>query len=223
MKKMIVIILILFVIFIGMVIYKNTAHKSYITVKEVEQIEDYIKKIYMWQEVTDDALPIFENINEANEKWIWEVVKKNLGEYEVTYEQIQNKAKELFGQEFTKTFPKEGNESFIYNEEQECYEATEIQLDEKKDMFLIDTIQKQDEQYQVEIIEYILDYSKGQDIEDENTPFEIYIKNLKNETIATISSTENETNINQIIKDNKSKFTKKHVLMGTFLIRTKMS
>ena len=30
----------------------------------------------MWKEITKEALPTFENINNANELWVWEVIKK---------------------------------------------------------------------------------------------------------------------------------------------------
>ena len=38
----------------------------------------YISKIYMWKEITGDALPKFDNINDAPDVWTWEVVKKDL-------------------------------------------------------------------------------------------------------------------------------------------------
>ena len=90
MKKMLVIIVILAMILVSMIIYKNIAinkNKS-VNVQEVEQIEEYISKIYMWKEITKEALPTFENINNANELWLWEVIKKNLETYETTYEEI---------------------------------------------------------------------------------------------------------------------------------------
>lgn len=64
MKKMLVIIVILAMILVSMIIYKNIAinkNKS-VNVQEVEQIEEYISKIYMWKEITKEALPTFENI-----------------------------------------------------------------------------------------------------------------------------------------------------------------
>lgn len=97
MKKMLVIIVILAMILVSMIIYKNIAinkNKS-VNVQEVEQIEEYISKIYMWKEITKEALPTFENINNANELWVWEVIKKNLETYETTYEEIQQKRKRI--------------------------------------------------------------------------------------------------------------------------------
>ena len=82
MKKMLVIIVILAMILVSMIIYKNIAinkNKS-VNVQEVEQIEEYISKIYMWKEITKEALPTFENINNANELWVWEVIKEKFGD-----------------------------------------------------------------------------------------------------------------------------------------------
>ena len=93
MRKLIVTIIILLIIFVGMIIYRNMAISSsnQVSVQEIEQIETYITKIYMWREVTNEALPTFENINEASDMWTWEVVKKNLEDYELEYEVIDYK------------------------------------------------------------------------------------------------------------------------------------
>ena len=77
MKKLLAIICVLLVIFVGMYIYKNNINQNTVNVSEVEKIEEYISKIYMWQEVTEEALPKFDNINNAPDLWVWEVVKKN--------------------------------------------------------------------------------------------------------------------------------------------------
>lgn len=125
MKKMLVIIIILAIILAGMIIYRKTAvgTKEDISIGEIKEIETYINKIYLWKEITNDALPVFQNINEANDIWIWEAVKKNLEEFQVSIEDIQNKAKELFGENFTKEFPKGGNDSYEYDEETDKYYA----------------------------------------------------------------------------------------------------
>ena len=122
MKKMLVIIAILSIIFIGMVIYrKNGINTNNVTVNEINNIENYVNKIYMWKEITNEALPTFDNINNASEKWIWEVVNQNLEKYEITYEDIELKAKEIFGDEFNVKFPEEGSETILYNEEKQIY------------------------------------------------------------------------------------------------------
>lgn len=204
MKKMLVIIVILAMILVSMIIYKNIAinkNKS-VNVQEVEQIEEYISKIYMWKEITKEALPTFENINNANELWVWEVIKKNLETYETTYEEIQQKGKELFGEKFERQIPKEGNDSFYYDKESDKYLATEIVLDEEEDSFLLKDIEKEGEKYKVKIIEYIEDYS------EEN---KVIIRNLQEEEIGRVSTTDSETKIKEIVKNNKERFSQKNI------------
>ena len=204
MKKMLVIIVILAMILVSMIIYKNIAinkNKS-VNVQEVEQIEEYISKIYMWKEITKEALPTFENINNANELWVWEVIKKNLETYETTYEEIQQKGKELFGEKFERQIPKEGNDSFYYDKESNKYLATEIVLDEEEDSFLLKDIEKEGEKYKVKIIEYIEDYS------EEN---KVIIRNLQEEEIGRVSTSDSETKIKEIVKNNKEIFSQKNI------------
>lgn len=217
MKKLVVIILILLIIFIGMYVYRqNKIHanrNSETTIDEVNKIETYLQKIYMWKEITGEALPTFDNINNAPEIWLWEVVKKNLEEYELSYEQIQEKAKELFGEELQKDFPKEGYQYMEYNEDTNTYYAIGSGLDNQEDVFLLQDIQKQEDGYIVEIIEYLEDYSEG--YETTETEYNIQIKNIKDETIGTVKSTESEANIQQFVKDNIDKLTKKEVILKT--------
>ncbi len=204
MKKMLVIIVILAMILVSMISYKNIAinkNKS-VNVQEVEQIEEYISKIYMWKEITKEALPTFENINNANELWVWEVIKKNLETYETTYEEIQQKGKELFGEKFERQIPKEGNDSFYYDKESDKYLATEIVLDEEEDSFLLKDIEKEGEKYKVKIIEYIEDYS------EEN---KVIIRNLQEEEIGRVSTSDSETKIKEIVKNNKERFSQKNI------------
>lgn len=206
MKKMFIIIIILAIIFVGIVVYKNTAvgSKDNVSVSEVEEIEQYISEIYMWKEVTNEALPIFEDVNNANDLWIWEVVKKNLEQYEMSYEEINEKAKEILGENFTKEFPKEGTSSFEYDEEIDKYFATEVIMDEKEDLFLLNNINKTTEGYVVEIIEYLEDYSKENNVK---------VINFNNEEIGKISINESETKIQEIVKNNIDRFTKKKIYL----------
>lgn len=211
MKKLVAIICILLVIFIGMYINKNKSTQNLITASEVTQVEEYISKIYMWQEITEEALPKFDNINNAPDLWIWEVVKKNLENYELTYEEIEQKATELFGSQFTKQFPKEGTEYIQYNEELGKFISTGVGLDTLDDCFLIKNIKKTKSGYEVEIAEYLADYENSLGVEDENEIYEIYIKNLEQETIATVKNTEGETKIIEIVKENFDKFNTKTI------------
>lgn len=211
MKKLLAIICILLVIFIGMFIYKNNINQNNITVSEVQKIEDYISKIYMWQEITEEALPKFDNINNAPDLWIWEVVKKNLENYELSYDEIQEKAIEIFGNNFKKQFPKEGSEYIHYIEDIDKYITTGIGLDTQDDMFYIKKINKNKDCYEVEIVEYLEDYENAMGLEDENEVYDIYIKNLNQETVATIKSNEGETRAIEVVKENIDKFTTKKV------------
>lgn len=214
MKKLVVIIIILVIIFIGMLIYKNgvikTNNDNNINIEQIQRIETYITKIYMWKEVTESALPCFENINQADELWLWEVVKKNLEDYELTYEQIDEKAKELFGSEFTKQFPREGSLYLEYNEEEDKYYQIGMGLDEEEDCFLLNKIEKNDNGYEVEIVEYLEDYSQIN--QESANDVHIVIRNTNEDEIAVISNGE-ETNAKDIVKSNIEKFTKKKLII----------
>ena len=165
----------------------------------------------MWQEVTEEALPKFDNINDAPDLWTWEVVKKNLDDYELEYDEIQQKAIELFGKDFKKQFPKEGTEYIQYDKELQKYIATGIGLDTLEDTFLIKNINKTKNGYDVEIIEYLEDYENAVGLEDENSTYDVYIKNLNKDIIATVKSDDSETNVIEVVKENIEKFTTKTV------------
>lgn len=206
MRKMLIIIGILFVIFISMIIVRNTKvqnnESNNVSIEEIEQIEQKISSVYLWREITEEALPTFDNINNANDKWIWEVVKNNLENYEVTYEEIQEEAKIIFGENFNKELPHEGNSSFEYNKETNRYIATEVEFDQEEDSFLLDNINKTDDGYIVEIVEYLEDYS---------TEDNVIVKTTNNEEIGRVVISESETKIQEIVKNNKDRFTKKKI------------
>lgn len=207
MKKLLAIIAILLVILIGMIINQNIQKQNQsVSIEEVSEIEKYIQKIYLWKEVTNQALPPFENINQANETWIWEVVKKNLEEYEIDKEKIQEKAKELFGQDFSKKYPEEGTSSFDYDTELQRYYPTEVSIDQKEDLFLLDTIKEINDGYEVEIIEYLEDYTNA-------VEGKVEIKNTKEEMIASIDSNQVDELAIDLVKENKSRFSKKKVFL----------
>ena len=211
MKKLVAIICILLVIFVGMYVNRSKSNQNLITATEVEKVEEYISKIYMWKEITGDALPKFDNINDAPDVWTWEVVKKDLENYELTKDEIQNKATELFGNQFKKQFPQEGTEYMQYDEKLGKYISTGIELDTLDDCFYIKNIRKTKDGYEVEIAEYLEDYVNSVGVEDENEIYEIYIKNLNEEIIANVKNTEGETKIIEVVKENLDKFTTKTV------------
>lgn len=191
-----------------MVIYRNVRmqnnQSNNVSIEEIQKIEEKISSVYMWKEVTGEAIPEFQDINSADEKWIWEVVKNNLQNYEVTYEEIEEEAKLIFGDSFNKEFPKEGNSSFEYNSNTNKYTATEVEFDQEEDSFLLDNITKIDKGYEVEIIEYLEDYSEEESV---------IVKNTNNEEIGRVSISESETAMQDIVKNNKDRFTKKKVYL----------
>lgn len=103
-----------------------------------------------------------------------------------------------------KNFQKNGTESFEYDSELNKYFATEIVLDEKDDTFLLNNIEKTKDEYIVDIIEYIEDYSEG------NT---VKVTNLDNEVIGNIDSNESESKIQDIVKENIDRFNKKKIYL----------
>ena len=180
MKKLIAIIIILAIIFVGMVVYKKVAinTSNNISIQEISQIETYITKIYMWKEITGQALPNFEDINQAEDVWIWEVVKKNLEDYEFFYEEIQEKAKDLFGERLT------------------------------EDLFRLNEIQRTPTGYEVEIIEYLEDYSQTLNEEDDF----VIIRNTKEEEIGRVNSTEEEK-VKEMVKNHIDKLSRKKIVL----------
>lgn len=206
MKKMLIIIVVLAGILISMIIYKNMAvsSKNNVNIQEIKKIEEKISSIYLWKEVTDAALPEFEDINETTDIWIWEVVKKNIDKFEVGYDEIVQTSKEIFGQNFNKEFPKSGNLSYKHDEEKDIYIPTEVNLDQMEDVFIISNIHKNEDGYEVEIIEYLEDYSNEQ---------RVVIRNLAEEEIGQVSSSESETKIKEIVKENSSRFNKKKIYL----------
>ena len=75
----------------------------------------------------------------------------------------------------------------------------------------VSKINKTKNGYEVEIVEYLEDYENAMGLEDETEVYDIYIKNLNQETVATIESNENETRKIEVIKENIDKFTTKTV------------
>ena len=212
MKKFIVIIIILIIIFIGMVVHRNMAMEmNNISIQEIEKIENYINQIYIEKEIVGESLPNFEDINNANERWVWEVVKKNTEDDKISYEQLQEKAKSIFGDSFAKEFPKEGTEYLLYNKEENIYQPVEAELDEQGALFLLNEIKKTEQGYEVEIVEYLEDYSPMLKEEPEDY---VIVRNLNGEEISRTNSSSEDEEIN-IVKRNIDKFRKKKILLET--------
>ena len=202
MKKMLIIIVILAVVLMTMIIYKNTAFgsKNNINIEDIKNIEESISRIYLWKEVTKNALPEFQDVNEADDLWIWEVVKKNIEKFEISYDDIKEISKEIFGESFNKEYSKNDNTSFLYDEEKNIFIPTEISLDQMEDNFLILNIEKKENDYEVEIIEFLEDYSNSE---------KVIIRNINEEEIGQVSINDSETKIQEIVKENETRFDRK--------------
>ena len=74
-------------------------------------------------------------------------------------------------------------------------------------LFLLNNIEKTEEGYSVEIIEYVIDYSLMLQEEPENT---IIIRNLNGEEVSRYSSSSQEDEV-EIVKRNIDKFEKKKI------------
>lgn len=207
MKKMIVAIIILLIIFISMVVYKNSLANAEVTIEEINNIEEYMDRIYSYKEITGVALPEFDNSQNADEKWIWGVVRKNIDDYEIDDVKIQETIQELFGKNLNKEFPKEVTYFITYNEENQKYITKELQIDAIKDSFYIQKIDKNDNEYIAHIVEYLVDFT------DESGNKAI-IKNLSDEKIKELNQKQaTEENITKVVKENISKFNKKKVTL----------
>lgn len=205
MKKMILTIVVLLVILVGMIINKNIEKSQEVKIDEVQAIENYIKKIYGWKEVTFDALPEFDNINNASQAWLWGVLRKNIESEEITDEIIQGKVEELFGKEISNDFSLKENEYIKYDNETQKYVFENITLDAIDDEFFINKIEKNKDDYKIQIVEYLVDYT-----DSENG--KIIIKNLNDEVIKETINEEN-LDILQIVKDNLDRFSKKNITL----------
>lgn len=209
MKKLFAIIGVLLLIFIFLLIYRINLKNNRINIQDVEKIQQYISKIYMWKEVTGEALPKFDNVNDAPNLWIWEVVKRNFEDYEISYDDIEDKATEIFGSNIDMKFIDQDLDYIEYDTKTSKYINTGFALDTIDDSFIIKDIKKTREGYEVDIIEYLEDY--GQKDLDENRDFDINIENLNNDIVEVVKESESESRIIDIVKENSSKFSMKSI------------
>lgn len=75
-----------------------------------------------------------------------------------------------------------------------------------EDSFLLYNIEKNKEGYVVEIVEYLEDYS------EENS---VIIRNLQEEEIGRVGTNDSETKMQEIVKNNTDRFSKKKVYLKT--------
>lgn len=173
MKKDKIIYIIIIVLILGFVIYKKIievpghiagqiAIEDLISQVHYEDAQKHLEDIFIENEnsFNNITVPEFKNINDAPEKWIWNVLYNNLEneENKYTYEQIQEKLINLFSSEFERKFPEEGIDGLIEkNIENNIYYKTEIKKDNtKKYGYCIKSLTQEDTMYKIYIIEYTL-------------------------------------------------------------------
>lgn len=188
-KKVIIILIIILII----LAYFFT-RKTEVTESERARISVYLEEIYGWKMLYDEALPKFNNINDANEDWIWDRVQQRLNKYENTdedylfsYSQIEKAQKYLFGDKLKKQFPVAGTEFLTYDEETKSFLSSGIGLGDEEDCFVISDITKRANKYTVEIIEYIVDHSNVHEAlnDEEATGYEFYLKKIDETQVKT--------------------------------------
>ena len=81
-----------------------------------------------------------------------------------------------------------------------------MELDQQEDAFLLNKIDKIKNGYEVEIIEYLEDYSQA------ITENQIIIRNVEGQEVAKISIQE-EGKINEIVKNSTEKLNKKKIVL----------
>lgn len=172
-KDRIIFYIIIIVLILGFVIYKKfievpghiagqMAIEDLISQVHYEDAEKYLKDIFIQNENSFNsiALPEFQNINDAPEEWIWNVLYNNLEDEEnkYTYEQIQEKLIKLFSSEIKNKFPKEGIDGLIEkNKENDLYYKVELKNNNtKKYGYCIKSLTQEDTMYKIYIIEYTL-------------------------------------------------------------------
>ena len=95
-----------------------------------------------------------------------------------------------------------------YDEQNNLYYAEEISLDQQEDSFCLNQIQKHEDGYEVEIIEYIEDYS--QELEQGNDT--IILRNIAGDEIEKVPAKE-ESQIQELVKNKIDRFQKKKIIL----------
>ena len=87
-----------------------------------------------------------------------------------------------------------------------------MNIDAINDTFLINKIEKNNNGYDVEIVEYLVDYTNSD-------TGKIKIKNVNDEEIYELTEEEaTDGNIKKVVKENMDRFTKKQVILGEDMI-----
>lgn len=133
-----------------------------LTDTEKQEIKQYINRIYNSHYV--EAVPVFEHINQANEDWIWRMASEYLvqtkGMHEFTSDEVEKTSKILYGDHFSKKIAKSSSRLVKYLEEDNKYCIPGMSVDMVWD-YIIKTVIKQENQYTIEIVEYMESYEMG--------------------------------------------------------------
>lgn len=199
--KLLIIILILAIIafFMYKLAYKKSSKDN-----NTAGLEAYIKDIYG----RTFLIPEFNNINKADEKWLWENVnqyvwnhddeyhEKNEQEYGYTYDEVEKIVKKLYGDKLSKKFPK-GSVSMRYDSSRNLYGPTSYSLDYYYD-YKIDSIKKDGNNYIVSLYDFTISLDKFYVENQNDDAFEIfnnydYLLNASNGTpIISVKSLDDE-------------------------------
>lgn len=225
MKILAVIILILVIILLGYVCLKNNNEADGVknlntntveqeelkerTKVDEEEVKDYINSIYINFGI---KLPSFDDINLANENWVWITAFYNVEDYimgdVIKKDKIEDKSKDLFGDNLKKELPKEGIEGLIEPVD-EGYCVSSVRLDgdyvEEYEFINIDI---KDNEVIVEIAEYKYDVLRGEDglLEVKNIANEEVIKKFNAEDYGENYESLYE-DISEYVKNNPNKFS----------------
>lgn len=224
MKKIVTVFIILIIIGLIYFIAKNNKILE-ITSTELSdttksEIISYINDIYNIHR----SIPEFENINKADELWIWDNINQylcNHSEYEernqscdYTYEEISNFAKILYGEQFILETPIQ-NPAMIYDEETNKYGVPLYTVESLKE-YQIESIEKSDNIYTVSIIDYVISFVPP--FGNESKENLIYFHNITDFNLNSMSPniifelTELK-NYKEKILENKDNFTSKTIIL----------
>lgn len=122
------------------------------------EIDNYINSIYMG---VYSQIGEFNDINSADEKWLWECAYGNLVNLDdvsnkriVTKDDVEKSAKQIFGNGLVKEFPKEGLEFWLEPEEDGYfYAAASVEYDFYNEYEIL-SYEKNDDEVIVKLVEY---------------------------------------------------------------------
>lgn len=200
----------------------NEVMEEKISKIEYREIEEYIKSINGYYEVSRYVLPNFDKLKDVNENWIWETVWKNAsklpGSGYFTREDLANEAKNLFGSEFDKEFPIEGLPGLInYSDDYKGYYCNAFGLDGYLSRVIVDDVKKTGDSYVADVVCYLQDvedFAYAQKEIGDKTFIRLMDYNEKYiENYEFILSDNYESQLNEFVLKNKEKYTRKKVYL----------